>query len=533
MTRSKFESCSSLLEITFASPLGRKMTDLDKPQNRTFTGLRVDQWLPEWDSLEFDESAHRRRPKPYFYLFSIPAQDLKRLTGIHRRSTVERSSNLSDTGIQRAHQATRSREIGRFIQYGFPWSDLSETRRRSGNFKDLRKPGWLPTAIVVNIVANDDIDNGNTAWSVDDEDLVEVLDVNENFVKLEMPKSFENADWIPKRNHPIQVIDGQHRLWAFDEDRDQPEYDLPVVAFHGLDVSWRAYLFYTINIKPERINASLAYDLYPLLRTEDWLSRFEGPGVYRETRSQELTYALWSNPTSPWHNHINMLGERGLKRMVRQAAWIRSLMATYVKSARGTAVGGLFGERPGKEVLHWNGAQQAAFLIHVGQKMRDAVVECDHPWVEALRVDDEGDEEHDNRAFYGAHSLLNTDQGVRGLLSVTNDLCYVRSNSLGLDEWFTTESSGASDQLAVDAILKDLDELPVSGFLADLSSELASFDWRTSSAPDLLDVQRTFKSAFRGSGGYRELRRQLLDHLRNGTGDVSDAANEVVHSLRY
>ena len=342
---------------------------------------------------------------------------------------------------------------------------------------------------------------------------------------------------MPKKNHPIQVIDGQHRLWAFDEDRDQPEYDLPVVAFHGLDVSWRAYLFYTINIKPERINASLAYDLYPLLRTEDWLLRFEGPGVYRETRSQELTYALWSNPISPWHNHINMLGELGLKPMVRQAAWIRSLMATYVKSARGTAIGGLFGERPGKEVLHWNGAQQAAFFIHVGQNMRDAVADCEYMWAETLRhdqeVEDEVGEQSDDLAFYGPHSLLNTDQGVRGLLFITNDLCYMRSGSLGLDRWFTDESSDASDHLVVGTIMNPLDKSCVSRFLADLSSELARFDWRTSSAPGLSEEQRTIKSAFRGSGGYRELRRQLLVHLGNGTGDVANAAKEVHLSLGY
>ena len=50
-------------------------------------------------------------------------------------------------------------------------------------------------------------------------------------------------------------------------------YELPVIAFQGLDVTWQAYLFYTINIKPKRINASLAYDLYPLLRVQDWLEK--------------------------------------------------------------------------------------------------------------------------------------------------------------------------------------------------------------------------------------------------------------------
>ncbi len=80
------------------------------------------------------------------------------------------------------------------------------------------------------------------------------------------------------------------------------------MAFYGLDVSWQAYLFWTINIKPKRINPSLAFDLYPLLRAEDWLDKAEGHYVYRESRSQELTEALWSNPDSPWYDRINMLG---------------------------------------------------------------------------------------------------------------------------------------------------------------------------------------------------------------------------------
>jgi hypothetical protein len=49
-----------------------------------------------------------------------------------------------------------------------------------------------------------------------------------------------------------------------------------LVAFHGLDLSWQAYLFWTINIKPKRINPSLAFDLYPLLRSENWLDKAEG-----------------------------------------------------------------------------------------------------------------------------------------------------------------------------------------------------------------------------------------------------------------
>ena len=92
-----------------------------------------------------------------------------------------------------------------------------------------------------------------------------------------------------------------------------------MVAFHSLDISWQAYLFYTINIKPKKINRSLAFDLYPLLRTEDWLETAEGAAIYRETRAQEITEILWSHPASPWRAKINMLGDTGVK-YVTQAA---------------------------------------------------------------------------------------------------------------------------------------------------------------------------------------------------------------------
>src|SRR5438445_5291967 len=104
---------------------------------------------------------------------------------------------------------------------------------------------------------------------------------------------------LPGELPPFEIIDGQHRLYSFEKGVFAEEYQLPVVAFENLDISWQAYLFWTINIKPKRISASMAFDLYPLLRTEDWLERFSHY-VYRETRAQELVEALWSNPHSPW-----------------------------------------------------------------------------------------------------------------------------------------------------------------------------------------------------------------------------------------
>jgi hypothetical protein len=335
------------------------------------------------------------------------------------------------------------------------------------------------------------------------------------------------------------VIDGQHRLWAFEEDSLDGEFELPVVAYHGLDVSWQAYLFWTINIKPKRINSSLAFDLYPLLRTEDWLERAEGLSVYRETRAQELTEALWAHPDSPWYHRINMLGESGLREvMVSQASWIKALMATYVRSweSRRASVGGLFGAPVGgqQRVLPWSRAQQAAFLIAVGRHMRDVVDETELPWTKALRGHDAQEglfEDKRDLAFYGPQTLLNQDQGIRGLLYASNHLCYVKAMELDLAGWVTDEDAGAADEQAVSDALESLMQHPSYEFLGAVAHGMAQYDWRTSAAPGLSDDQRTLKAAFRGAGGYRELRMQLFRHLTTQPGVVGEAAGEVLERV--
>jgi len=291
--------------------------------------LKVTQWLKNWSDLQFDETVHRRKPQPHFYVFGIRAAELKALSGIQPRTIEGGLPRSEDLGIQRKHDPERSQEIHEFVQFGFPWSQLSEAKRSSGDYADLRKPGWLPTSIVVNILLKTDTRQSRT---VAPEDVVDVEDRDAAGASIILPATFKALNWKCQAGHlpPIEIVDGQHRLGAFVEDLEGADYQLPVVAFHGLDISWQAYLFYTINIKPKKINASLAFDMYPLLRTEDWLERFEGHSVYRETRAQELTEALWVHPESPWKGRINMLGEKG-RRYPSQAGWVRSLLASYVR----------------------------------------------------------------------------------------------------------------------------------------------------------------------------------------------------------
>ena len=269
--------------------------------------IKVNQWLNDWDGYTFNPKDRQRQPEPYFYVSSIPLAILRRLSNVPRRGEETETGQqaagrrIDDIRIQRGFEEQRADDIKDFIKAGYPWATLP--KREQDRFTGLKKPGWLPTSIVVNIVKPTTTRQEITP---DITDLIQVEATGPNMVDLVLPLDSELSDWRPKgQMHPLEVIDGQHRLLAFDQDKPVPgDFDLPVVLFEDLDISWQAYLFWTINITPKRISPSLAYDLYPLLRTEDWLEPVAGPLAYRETRAQELTEALWSNPSSPWYDRI-------------------------------------------------------------------------------------------------------------------------------------------------------------------------------------------------------------------------------------
>lgn len=487
--------------------------------------LTVTQWLPTWDDVEFDPSLHRRHPPDHFLVFSADASTLRRLTGIQRRETTGGRPRASDHRIQRSHDKKRSDEIADYVKHGFPWSTLTDRQRRSEQFTGLTKPGWLPSSIVINILLPDDVREGASVHAND----VVTVQVDKPHATLLLPDTSVEG-WKLSGLAPIEIIDGQHRLWAFSDDIEG--FEVPVVAFHGLDRSWQAYLFYTINISPKRINASLAYDLYPLLRTEDWLEKFGGHVIYRETRAQELTEALWAYEDSPWYQRINMLGERG-QGQVSQASWIRNLISTLVKSWEGPGVriGGLFGAPVGTDqlALPWNRAQQAAFLILAWDSLAGEIMSQNPSW--ATSLDGAPSLLPSNIGMESPESMLNSDMGVRGFLHLLNDLCYLRASELELHSWSMGAGPPATSAEAITEALRELRELPVGTYVAEIGQVLATYDWRSSRAPGLDEQLRRAKARFRGSGGYRELRQDLLEHVVVAEKDVSSAAAEVQEIL--
>ena len=158
---------------------------------KQLSALTVRQWLPTWDRADFSAPHFRRKPPDHFLLLSLEASELRRLVGIQRRSTSKTRARTRDLGIQRAHDSSRSDEIADFVQYGFPWSALSKRQRDSGDFSDLIKPGWLPTAVVVNILLPEDERDNR---SVDRADLVEVEVGQSGQALVSVPDTTEH-DW--------------------------------------------------------------------------------------------------------------------------------------------------------------------------------------------------------------------------------------------------------------------------------------------------------------------------------------------------
>ena len=499
--------------------------------------IRVRQWLSEWDSYEFDDASRQRKPQPFFYACSMSAPLLRRLSGVNRRQAL--GPRVEDLGIQRGHDRDRSVRIGRFIRAGYPWATLNTNQQE--RFPSLRKPGWLPAAVVANLVSERTERFGMKAET---RDLITIDDTGGDIVHLVLPTGSNEPSWQPskRRLEPIEIIDGQHRLYAFSEDDElNGHFELPVVLFEDLDVSWQAYLFWTINVTPQRINPSMAYDLYPLLRTADWLEHAEGPMTYRETRAQELTEALWSHPESPWRQRIGMLGrERG---KVTQAAFVRSLIQSFVRgwsSSRRTGIGGFFGTEQSAErtdVLRWTRAQQAAYLVALWSHLEGAIERSEEEWVEQLRraTTQVKPPSGQDAAFAGRYSMLATDQGVRGFLQVCNDISYQRRLDISFAEWQRPTSAEATDENEVSEALDDLrGQSTISDFIARLTRDIALFDWRSAVTPGLPSNVEIFQSRYRGGSGYKQVRLQLLRHLaENGSTDIASSAQLVAQALRY
>lgn len=473
---------------------------------KEINAVKVNQWLNDWDDIDF-KAPNRKKPDPFFLMFKIDARLLKRISDVHRRKSD--TSRSKDLDIQRAKSENRTEEIRKYIEGGFPWSTIRKEDQGSPENEKLKMPGILPTAIIANIIGPGEMRGINT---IDASDLVTFKDEN-NYVKIVIPEKAFEDQWEPLVK-PIEIIDGQHRLWAFDENEPiSGNYELPVIAYYNLDRTWQAYLFYTINIKPVKINTSLGYDLYPLLRTQQWLENTkDGLLAYRETRSQEIVETLWSLDISPWKSRINMLGESGGP-TISQAAFIRALTNTYFRNTRNTRIsGGLFADilkNKNNEVINWNRSQQASFIILLWQEIETSANNCVQEWAISLR-----DENGSSTPFTSKNSLLARDQGVRGISMFSNDFFYQVANSSewNFNKFIWDENNDILDDS--DKVIKGINLFKSDSkffhLVQTFSEHLMQFDWRTTSAVFDNEKDKLNQMRFKGGSGYSEIWKDLL-----------------------
>lgn len=511
---------------------------------KTIPALKTTQWIRTWELMSDIDSTKEGAPPKEFFLASMPLKDLRALAGVSTRQLEERRKANPKAGYQRAHEPERSERIARYVSYGYPLSSQKSLDPRTNTH--FIHPGWLPTAILVNLIAPGESRRRHGQDIAVAPAMAVSLKESQGHYSLDYPDpaTFSGNEWN-NTLQPVEVIDGQHRLYAVDHIDDLlAEYEVPVVIFNGLSQALQAYLFWVINVEPKKINPSLAFDLYPELRRQSWLEQGEGVKVYQEHRAQELTEILWRHVESPWRDRIELHGAR-VDGHVSNAAFIRSLMASFVRRWRKEEdkIGGLFGSilntssGDQERVLPWKRTQQAAFLIFVWMKLYEGLANSKAPWAVSCRnaSSNNGKSNPHNLdpAFAGPYTLLATDQGARAILVILNAMFFVNYVELGLEDWESPFPTDAIDDGDVSQALIDLSRRTNIGkFIEGIAAALfyGDFDWRTSSSPDLdkNPEAKQLQSAFRGSSGYTILQQRALELLEKASmRPVSDAAKEV------
>ena len=159
------------------------MAQKKKAMRHSVPALRFKQWIDDWNKYEFSEAAHRRRPSEYLYMFSMAAAELRTLSDVYKR----KRDGAEAEGIQRLRDTSRTGRIQRYVRFGYPYGDLKPPQRTPETLP-LRKPGWLPTAIVINILVKGDERRGR---KVHPEHLVTINSEDNSRCSIEVPSLAE------------------------------------------------------------------------------------------------------------------------------------------------------------------------------------------------------------------------------------------------------------------------------------------------------------------------------------------------------
>jgi DGQHR domain-containing protein len=246
-------------------------------------------------SIEFP-ALEIRQPIGAFYVAVIRARDLLEIAhfDVRRIQRVPGDESLDDyLGIQREVSPTRIRELNDYV-----------------NTVDAT----FPTAVILAV----------------DERCVELTPINPKsdseiaktafFMKLRnVPGDLDGSDTILFREI-ARVIDGQHRIVGLQKRLPtEPEFEINVAIFVGIDVADQAGIFSTVNLAQTKVNRSLAYDLFEYSKTRS-----------PEKSAHQIALLLDQRAGSPFFHKIKRLGTRTDGRFgetLSQATVVQSILA--------------------------------------------------------------------------------------------------------------------------------------------------------------------------------------------------------------
>lgn len=224
-----------------------------------------------------------QQPIGEFFLASIDAKDLVEISFADIRTLQQRDIERY-LGIQRRLSTSRVKDIQRYIRS----SDAT-----------------FPTSVIVAI----------------EEKCVE-YDEEKGMLHLYAANAEDGDDAIPFRKI-AKILDGQHRLAGFLDERDEfieltDVFKINVAIFVGIDISEQAKIFATVNLAQTKVNKSLVYDLEDLAKKRNPFKS-----------AHHIAVALDKNSDSPLYKRIKRLGVatpgRGYEPLT-QASFVEALV---------------------------------------------------------------------------------------------------------------------------------------------------------------------------------------------------------------
>ena len=208
-----------------------------------------------------------KQPLGDFYVISIDAEKLLTLAFSEPLKYIDNNGNVQ--GSQRVKDEKRLKEIGKYIES----VEMA-----------------FPNSIIVTANYNQ---NGKI-----------VKDENERWKVIENKENGTYKIIIPKKHKLAAIIDGQHRLSAFDYVKDKTllsKIQLVCSVYFDLPNSYQAFLFATINSNQKKVDRSLALEQFGY-NVDDEPEKSWTP----EKLAVFLTRRLNTDKNSPFHKHIKV-----------------------------------------------------------------------------------------------------------------------------------------------------------------------------------------------------------------------------------